>query len=114
MAEVGYVKVAQLDELSPGEMMVVEVGDDRILLANVEGNVHAIDDICSHAYASLSEGDLSGQEVECPLHGAAFDLVSGAPVTPPATENVKVYELRIKGQDILLGPAKSYLNQFLG
>ena len=59
MADAGYVKVAQLDELSPGEMMVVEVGDDRILLANVEGNVHAIEDICSHAFASLSEGELS-------------------------------------------------------
>ena len=107
MAEASFVKVAQLDELSPGEMMVVELGDDRILLANVEGNVHVIDDICSHAYASLSEGDLNGQEVECPLHGAAFDLVSGQPVTPPATDGIKVYELRIEGQDILLGPAKS-------
>ena len=107
MAEAGFVKVAQLDDLSPGEMMMVEVGDDRILLANVEGKVHAIEDICSHAYASLSEGDLSGQEVECPLHGGAFDLVSGEAVTPPATESVKVYELRIEGQDILLGPAKS-------
>ena len=107
MAEAGFVKVAQLDDLPPGEMMMVEVGDDRILLANVEGKVHAIEDICSHAYASLSEGDLSGQEVECPLHGGAFDLVSGEAVTPPATESVKVYELRIEGQDILLGPAKS-------
>ena len=107
MAEAGFVKVAQLDDLPPGEMMMVEVGDDRILLANVEGKVHAIEDICSHAYASLSEGDLIGQEVECPLHGGAFDLVSGEAVTPPATESVKVYELRIEGQDILLGPAKS-------
>ena len=107
MADAGYVKVAQLDELSPGEMMVVEMGEERILLANVEGNIHAIDDICSHAYASLSEGDLNGQEVECPLHGASFDLVTGAPITPPATENIKVYELRVEGQDILLGPAKS-------
>lgn len=107
MADAGFVKVAQLDDLSPGEMMMVEVGDDRILLANVEGNVHAIEDICSHAYASLSEGDLNGREVECPLHGGAFDLVSGEAVTPPATESVKVYELRIEGQDILLGPAKS-------
>ena len=107
MADAGFVKVAQIDDLSPGEMMMVEVGDGRILLANVEGSVHAIDDICSHAYASLSEGDLNGQEVECPLHGSAFDLVSGEAVTPPATESVKVYELRIEGQDILLGPAKS-------
>jgi len=93
--------------LGSGVMMMVEVGDDRILLANVEGNVHAIEDICSHAYASLSEGDLNGQEVECPLHGSAFDLISGEAMTPPADENVKVYELRIEGQDILLGPAKT-------
>ncbi|PKB66055.1 MAG: hypothetical protein BZY81_08245 [SAR202 cluster bacterium Io17-Chloro-G4] len=107
MADAGYVKVAQLDELSPGEMMMVEMGAERILLANVDGNIHAVEDICSHAYASLSEGDLNGQEVECPLHGAAFDLATGEPITPPATEAVKVYELRVEGQDILLGPAKS-------
>ena len=107
MADAGFVKVAQIDDLSPGEMMMVEVGDGRILLANVEGNVHAIDDICSHAYASLSEGDLNGQEVECPLHGSAFDLVSGEAMTPPADESVKVYEVRIDGQDILVGPART-------
>ncbi len=107
MADAGFVKVAQLDDLSPGEMMMVEVGDDRILLANVEGNVHAIEDICSHAYASLSEGDLNGDEVECPLHGSAFNLITGEAMTPPADASVKVYELRIEGQDILLGPAKS-------
>ena len=107
MADAGFVKVAQIDDLSPGEMMMVEVGDGRILLANVEGNVHAIDDICSHAYASLSEGDLNGQEVECPLHGSAFDLVSGEAMTPPADEKVKVYEVRIDGQDILVGPART-------
>ena len=107
MADAGFVKVAQLDDLSPGEMMMVEVGDDRILLANVEGNVPAIEDICSHAYASLSEGDLNGDEVECPLHGSAFNLITGEAMTPPADENVKVYELRIDGQDILVGPARS-------
>lgn len=107
MADAGFVKVAQLDDLSPGDMMMVEVGDDRILLANVEGNVHAIEDICSHAYASLSEGDLNGDEVECPLHGSAFNLITGEAMTPPADESVKVYELRIEGQDILLGPARS-------
>ena len=107
MADAGFVKVAQIDDLSPGEMMMVEVGDGRILLANVEGNVHAIDDICSHAYASLSEGDLNGQEVECPLHGSAFDLASGEAMTPPADESVKVYEVRIDGQDILVGPART-------
>jgi len=106
MAESPFVKVAQLDELSDGEMMSVEVGNDRVLLANVGGNVHAVADICSHAYASLSEGDLNGSEVECPLHGGTFDVTTGEALTPPPDRNITVYELRIEGQDILVGPAK--------
>ncbi len=72
MAESGFVKVAEVSEISPGEMKVVEMGEEQILLVNVEGNIHACDDICSHAYASLSEGDLSGEEVEGPWHGSAL------------------------------------------
>ena len=49
MAESGFVKVAEVGEISPGDMKVVEVGEDQILLVNVEGNIHACDDICSHA-----------------------------------------------------------------
>ena len=107
MAESGFVKVAQVGDLSPGEMIMVEVEQERILLCNVDGNVYACDDICSHAFASLSEGDLSGEEVECPLHGSAFNVITGEAITPPADESVRVFELRIEGQDILLGPPKS-------
>ena len=107
MAKPGFVKVAQVGDLAPGEMMAVDVGQERILLANVDGNVHAIEDICSHAYASLSEGDLNGEEVECPLHGSAFNLLTGEAMSPPADESVKVYQLRIEGPDILLGPPKA-------
>ena len=107
MAESGFVKVAQVSDLAAGEMMVVEVGDDRVLLANVEGTVYACDDICSHAFASLSEGDLNGAEVECPLHGSAFNVTTGEVNEPPADERIKTYQLRIEGQDILIGPPKS-------
>jgi 3-phenylpropionate/trans-cinnamate dioxygenase ferredoxin subunit len=107
MAESGFVKIAEMGDLSPGEMMAVDVGDQRILLANVDGNVCAIDDTCTHAYASLSDGDLSGNEVECPLHGATFNVHTGEVLTPPAPDSVKAYELRIEGQDILLGPSKA-------
>ena len=72
MADTGFVKVAEVGELSPGEMKMVELGTEQVLLANVDGNIYACDDICSHAYASLSEGDLNGAEVECPLHGSVF------------------------------------------
>ena len=106
MAESGFVKVAEVGEISPGDMKVVEVGEDQILLVNVEGNIHACDDICSHAYASLSEGDLNGEEIECPLHGSAFNIITGEALTPPAEDSIRVFEVRIEGQDVLVGPAK--------
>ncbi len=105
MADSGFGKVAQVGDLSPGEMIAVEVGGDRILLANVGGNIHAIDDICSHAYATLSDGELEGQEVECPLHGGKFNLTTGEAIGPPADEAVQVYKVQIEGDDILVGPA---------
>ena len=107
MAESGFVKVAEVSDLAVGEMMVVEVDGERVLLVNVEGNVYACDDVCSHAFASLSEGDLNGVEVECPLHGSAFNVTTGEVNSPPADESIKTYQLRIEGQDILLGPPKS-------
>ncbi len=107
MADPGFVKVAQVSEIKPGEMMAVEVGSEQVLLANVNGNIHAVDDICSHAYASLSEGDLNGPEVECPLHGGAFNVTTGEPVCPPANESVRVYKVQIEGDDILVGPPNS-------
>ena len=107
MAQSGFVKVAEAGELSPGDMKVVEMGADQVLVINVDGTIYAIDDICSHAYASLSEGDLSGEEIECPLHGSAFSVTTGEALTPPADENVRTFEVRIDGQDILVGPAKS-------
>ena len=106
MAESGFVKVAEVGEISPGDMKVVEVGENQILLVNVDGNIHACDDICSHAYASLSEGDLNGDEVECPLHGSAFNIITGEALTPPAEDSIRVFEVRIEGQDVLVGPAK--------
>ena len=78
MADAGFVKVAQVSEISPGEMITVDFpSGDAVLIANVEGVIHACDDICSHAYASLSEGDINGAEVECPLHGAVFNITTG-------------------------------------
>lgn len=107
MAERRFVKVAQMGELSPGEMKTVEIGHDRILLANVDGNIYACDGICSHAYASLSEGDLNGAEVECPLHGSNFNVITGEALTPPAEERLRLFEVRIQGQDIMVGPPKT-------
>ena len=102
MADAGFVKVAQVSELSPGDMITVDFSGDAVLIANVEGVIHACDDICSHAYASLSEGDLNGAEVECPLHGAVFNVTTGQALTPPAEDPIKVFQVQIEGDDILV------------
>jgi nitrite reductase/ring-hydroxylating ferredoxin subunit len=107
MADAGFIKVAQVSEIRPGEMIEVEVGDEPVLLVNVDGNIHALDGICTHAYAAMSEGDLRGDEVECPLHGGAFNCITGAPTNPPANESLRVFSVRIEGDDILVGPPNS-------
>jgi len=104
MAESGFVKVADLGELSPGEMKYVEVGDDQVLLANVEGAIYACDNVCTHAFAPLAEGDLQGEQVECPLHGSVFNVTTGEVIDPPADESLRVFHMRIEGNDILVGP----------
>ena len=75
MADSGYIKVAQVSDLKTGEMIAVTIGDDQVLLSNIEGTFHAIDDVCSHAYACLSDGDIDGEEVACPLHGGSFNAI---------------------------------------
>ncbi len=104
MAGSGFVKVADLGELSPGEMKYVEVGDDQVLLANVGGTIYACDNVCTHALAPLAEGALDGEQVECPLHGSVFNVTTGEATGPPAVESLRVFRVRIEGQDILVGP----------
>ena len=99
-----FVKVAQTGEVSPGQLKLIEVGDERILLVNLDGQYHAVTEVCTHAFAPLSEGDLTGKEVECPLHGSAFDITTGVVTSPPADESLTVYQVRVEGDDILVGP----------
>ena len=106
MAEAAFVKVAEVEELPPGEMKMVEVGENQILLANVAGNIWACDNVCTHAGAPLSEGELDEDQVECPLHGSVFNVVTGEVIGPPAAENLRLFQVTIEGPDILVGPPK--------
>ena len=78
-----FVKVGQTSDLSNGEIMLVEVGDERILLSNINGEYYAIDEVCPHAEGPLSEGYVEGEEVECPFHGSMFNLKTGENTGPP-------------------------------
>jgi 3-phenylpropionate/trans-cinnamate dioxygenase ferredoxin component len=93
MAEL--LKVAAESELGENEMRSVEAAGLEIALYHVCGRYYATEDICSHAYARLSEGWLDEEDcaVECPLHGSKFDLASGKPRSLPATKPVRTFNV---------------------
>lgn len=97
-----FTKVANLSDLPEGKGVCVQVNGRRVALFLVDGEVYAIDDICSHAEASLSEGELDGYEVECPLHGALFDIRTGRALCLPAFAPVDRFDVKVEGDDVLV------------
>ena len=89
------IPVCPLSDLDDGKPHGVEVDDVAIVLVRQGDVVHALRDECSHAELALSEGELTSKGLECWLHGSCFDLRSGAPSSPPATEPVDVYRVNI-------------------
>lgn len=90
------VRVAPIAELPDEAGVRVEVGDHRIAVFRVGEHVYALGDRCSHAEASLAEGVVFDDEVECPRHGATFGLADGEARTLPATSPVPVYEVDVE------------------
>jgi nitrite reductase/ring-hydroxylating ferredoxin subunit len=102
--EEGFVAVAQVSDLAPGEMKFVAVERERVVLANVEGSFYALRDVCGHRNAPLSRGRLDDCIVECPLHFAQFDIRTGKYVDGPLAADVPVYEVRVAGGAVYLRP----------
>ena len=89
------VEVTQLADLPRDRGVRVVIGEHRIAMFRIGEEVYAVGDRCSHAEASLSEGELWDTTVECPRHGSEFDLKTGAPESLPATKPVPVYDVSI-------------------
>jgi nitrite reductase/ring-hydroxylating ferredoxin subunit len=100
--EEGFVAVAQVGDLAPGEMKFVAVERERIVLANVAGSFYALRDVCGHRNAPLSRGTLEGCIVECPLHFAQFDIRTGKYVDGPLSADVPAYEVRVEAGTVYL------------
>lgn len=100
-----FNRLAKTSDLPEGEIMLVEVGDERILLSNVGGDFYAIGEVCTHAGGPLSDGTVEGDQVECPWHGSRFNLRTGEVTNRPAREPLPRYAVRLEGDDILVGPA---------
>jgi nitrite reductase/ring-hydroxylating ferredoxin subunit len=94
------VKVARVNEVTPGKAAVAEIDGNRVAVFNVAGKFYAIDDTCPHAGGPLSEGQVDGCRVVCPWHDAAFDLKTGDVLSPPAFDGVKSYKVVVEGDEV--------------
>ncbi|HZR80777.1 MAG TPA: non-heme iron oxygenase ferredoxin subunit [Candidatus Binatia bacterium] len=91
----GWHRAADRSTLPAGGALRVEIGRLAIALYDADGTVYATADTCTHAQASLSEGYLDGESIECPLHQACFHVPTGRVLAPPATEPLAVYPVRV-------------------
>ena len=97
-----FVRAASLDDIPEGRAIVVDLEGDSLALARVDGDVYCIDNVCTHDGGPLGEGELDGTALECPRHGARFDVCTGRALSFPAVVPVNTYEVRIEGRDVLV------------
>lgn len=97
-----FIRVATVQDIKPGKLGCVEVNGHKLMLANVDGEFYATDDMCTHEDASLSTGALHGDCVSCPLHGSRFNVRTGQPREEPAEIPLKTYPVRIDGDAVLV------------
>lgn len=97
-----FIKVAELDDLEDGELMGVEVDGEPVCLANVEGTIYAFTDDCTHIGGPLNEGELDGEVLTCPWHGAQFDVRTGKVLRGPARQDISIYPVCVDGTSILI------------
>jgi 3-phenylpropionate/trans-cinnamate dioxygenase ferredoxin component len=95
-------RVCAVGDVASGEALAVEVDGTDVAVVHDGSDWYAVQDECSHAAIPLSEGEVEGCEIECWLHGSRFDLRTGKPSGPPATESVAVYRVQVDGDDVLV------------
>jgi nitrite reductase/ring-hydroxylating ferredoxin subunit len=95
-----WYRVASTADLRDGEGLAVILDDTPIALYRIDGRIVAIDDVCTHEFAILSQGFVEDGVVECPLHAAQFDIASGRCLSGPASQDLRTYSVRLDGDDI--------------
>ncbi len=104
MAATEFVTVATTEDIPVGDRIVVELGRHWVGIFNVDGQYYAIEDVCPHDDGPLAEGELVGCVIECPRHGAKFDIRTGEVLAPPALVDVPSYRVRVEGNEIQIAP----------
>jgi 3-phenylpropionate/trans-cinnamate dioxygenase ferredoxin component len=99
--DTGPIRVCTLEDLPQVGAVRADIDGRPVAVArDSAGRVHAVDDTCSHANVSLSEGEVEDGTIECWLHGSAFDLATGRPTSPPAIVPIAVHTVQIEGDDV--------------
>ncbi len=93
-------KVARVSDIAPGTTRQVVADSVRMLLCNVDGNIYAVEDVCTHDGGPLEQGKLEGECIVCPRHGATFDVKTGDALTLPAVVPLMTFDVSIEGDDI--------------
>lgn len=97
-----FVRVARTEEIPDGEARIFELGDVSIAVCNVDGTFYAIENVCTHDDGPLGEGELEGVVIECPRHGARFDVRTGAVLRMPAVVPVRTYDTKVEGSEVFV------------
>ena len=100
MSEKTYIAAAKLDEVPPATKKLVSLNGIEVLLCNSKDKLFAVRNLCSHAYEKIDCGRMKNGWIACPVHGARFDLESGAAMNPPATMPIETYPVRVTGDVI--------------
>lgn len=100
-----WIDVAAVDAIPEGDVTAVRVNGKEFALYEVDGDIYASDNLCTHGAARMSDGFLEGTEIECPLHQGKFDVCTGKALCAPLTENIRVYPVRIDNQRVFLNIA---------
>jgi 3-phenylpropionate/trans-cinnamate dioxygenase ferredoxin subunit len=102
-----FVRVCALADVPDEGSLAVEVEDTPVAVIRIGDDVFALRDICSHAEVALTEGDVYDHTIECWLHGSCFDVRTGKPTNPPATQPVPTYPVKIEGDDVYVSLKES-------
>ena len=95
--------VGAIADIPPERVAVYRIGDHDVAVCNVNGQFYAIDDLCTHDGGSLDQGQLEGDEIECPRHGARFNVTNGDAIQLPAFEPVETHAVRVEGDALQVG-----------
>jgi len=97
-----WIDIASKEDVPEDDVMGIDINAKSIALYQVDGEIFATDNICTHGNARLCDGFLEGHEIECPLHQGKFDIRNGKAMCAPLTEDIRIYPVKIEGDRVFV------------